>query len=280
MQAARFSHCGKHEPLVPKRYNISPTTPGSATNHAWHLDFWQSSAVPLPFPDWSPRSSSPLNEIGDQESYRDVQDVSQCKYICLISILYEIYSSPTFLISIYQSLITNHRETIWHLSPGFIINVWQSSDLHSGAIVDLQGFHGHAADGKSWLKATKCEPQKSFSGNKDAATSLKDSKWWCFSRFFHNFKTFILYTSAKDSLDVSIQIAHEKCPFFFWPQLSPPTNTELFKVGKDLRCWSHGRFVYQLQYCLRMEETKKYDYLISIAKKNTANIPIPHGHSL
>ena len=163
MQAARFSHCGKHEPLVPKRYNISPTTPGSATNHAWHLDFWQSSAVPLPFPDWSPRSSSPLNEIGDQESYRDVQDVSQCKYICLISILYEIYSSPTFLISIYQSLITNHRETIWHLSPGFIINVWQSSDLHSGAIVDLQGFHGHAAEGKSWLKATKCEPQKSFS---------------------------------------------------------------------------------------------------------------------
>ena len=157
---------------------------------------------------------------------------------------------PLFSYQYINPSSTNHLETIWHLSPGFIINVGQSSDLHSGAIVDLQGFHGHAADGKSWLKATKCEPQKSFSSsNKDAANSLKDSKWWCFdpNRPWKNV-------------------------LFFSPQLSPPTNTELFKVGKDLRCWSHGRFdkkafVYQLQYCLRMEETKKYDYLISIAKK-------------
>ena len=185
---------------------------------------------------------------------------------------------PLFSYQYINPSSTNHLETIWHLSPGFIINVWQSSDLHSGAIVDLQGFHGHAADGKSWLKATKCEPQKSFCKATKMLLLLWKTQSGDFSVFFFTTSRHLFCTHLPKitwCFD-----PNRPCHVLFFAPVVTPTNTELFKVGKDLRCWSHGRFLYQLQYCLRMEETKKYDYLISIAKKNTANIPIPHSHSL
>ncbi len=104
--AARFPQCSAL--TFPSGTNFSGT-PGSATNHAWHLDFWQSSSVPLPCPDWSRRSSSPLNKI---ECYRDHTE-TLWQYVSTLLDFYHFLSFTHLPLFSYQSFINieTHLET-------------------------------------------------------------------------------------------------------------------------------------------------------------------------